>query len=209
MVLGNRIERSYDGIDWIGNSFSTLQNIGARNHATSERAKRDFYATEPKAVRLLLEKVQFEGEIWECACGNGDLSKEMERLGYDVYSSDIIIRDYDCVEYDFLSMENIHTDKNIITNPPYKLANQFIRKALEITEIGKKIAFLLPIRYITGKERKGIFNENPPLYFLVSSGSLKCALNGDFAKKIGNALEFAWFVWEKGYKGETILRWFN
>jgi len=25
----------------------------------------------------------------------------------------------------------------------------------------------------------------------------------------GGAIAYAWFVWEKGYKGDTVLKWFN
>jgi len=196
-------------IDWIGNNFSIHQTMGSRNYALQDRVYRDFYATEPKAVRLLLEKEKFEGPIWECACGNGHLSEEMQRLGYEVYSSDLVKRDYDCIEYDFLSMQNIETDKNIITNPPYRLANQFIVKAMEITETGRKVAFFLPIRYLEGKERKGIFAQYPPKKVYVSSSRLKCALNGEFSNQTESAMSFAWFVWEKGFNGATTLEWFN
>ncbi len=38
-----------------------------------------------------------------------------------------------------------------------------------------------------------------------------CAKNGDFASYDGrsSAMAYAWFVWEKGYKGETVVGWFN
>ncbi len=201
--------------DWVGGTNSSFKNIGATNHSPNEREKNDYYATEPKAVRLLLEIEKFEGTIWECACGEGHLSEEMIRLGYDVFSSDIIDRNYKNIHLkneDFLSSRDENKrllNWNIITNPPYKYANQFIEKALEIIEIGKKVAFFLPIRYLETKSRKVIFEKYPPIRVHVSSSRLKCAMNGDFEKMANSAVCYAWFVWQKGHTGTTELKLFN
>lgn len=97
-----------------------------------------------------------------------------------------------------------------MTNPPYKLANEFVRHALEIVEPGRKVAFFLPLRYLEGKERKKLFAEYPPKTVYVSSSRLVCALNGDFeAYKNRNSVSYAWYVWEKGYHGNTTLKWIN
>ena len=138
------------------------------------------------------------------------------RLGYDVYSSDLVDRGYG-EQFDFLSgnMSNYLSetnktiDMNIITNPPYKYANDFIVKALSIMKEGKKLALFLPIRYLEGKARKKIFKENPPKIIYVSSSRLICAINGEFHKQKGSAVSYAWFVWEKGYQGTTTIDWFN
>lgn len=42
-----------------------------------------------------------------------------------------------------------------------------------------------------------------------ASSRLTCAKNGDFNQYKGAAMLFCWFIWEKGYKGDTILKWFN
>jgi hypothetical protein len=195
--------------DWTGNSVAYAKTLGASSHASYEREKNDYYATEPKAVKLFLEVEKFEGKIWECACGEGSLSEEMKRLGYDVYSSDLVDRGYGEVK-DFLSIKNNQqTDMNIITNPPYKYANDFIVKALSIMQHGKKLSLFLPIRYLEGKARKKIFKENPPKIIYVSSSRLICAINGEFHKQKGSAVSYAWFVWEKGYQGSTTIDWFN
>ena len=194
--------------DWTGNTQSVFQTLAASSHTDSDRADMDYYATEPKAVRLLLEMEKFEGKIWECACGEGSLSREMLRLGYEVKSSDLIDRNYGEV-FDFLSIANQHIECNIITNPPYRYANEFILKALQILEHGKRAAFFLPIRYAEGKERKKIFLNHPPKTVYVSSSRLACAKNGNFEDMTGNAVAYAWFVWQKGFTGTTELKWFN
>ena len=196
--------------DWTGNSVSYSKTLGASSHSQNEREQHDYYATEPKAVRMLLEIENFEGKIWECACGEGHLSEEMKRLGREVYSTDIVDRNYPDRIMDFLGIENNEqVDFNIITNPPYRYANEFISKALSIIPRGKKLALFLPIRYLEGKQRKAIFKLMPPKVVYVSSSRIKCAMNGDFNKMTGSAVSYAWFVWEKGYSGDTTLKWFN
>lgn len=194
--------------DWKSNN--SIKTLAASNLSERERANEDYYATEPKAVRLLLEVEKFEGKIWECACGGGHLSEEMKRLGYEVYSTDLIDRGYGDGVFDFIGIDNntmVHY--NIITNPPYRFANKFIYRALSIMQEGKKLALFLPIRYLEGKERKTLFKKCSPKKIYVSSSRLICALNGNFEQQTRSAVSYAWFVWEKGFKGNPEISWIN
>lgn len=183
--------------------------IGASNHSNEEREQNDYYATDPKALELLLELEQFDNVILEPACGEGHLSQLLIRKGYAVASRDLIDRGYGYTQ-DFLSDDVKEWNGDIITNPPYKYAKQFIEKALNIIPEGHKVAMLLRIQFLEGVERKQLFENTPPHTIYVSRGRLKCAKNGDFdANKNNGAICFAWFVWQKGYKGNTILKWFN
>ena len=145
--------------DWMGNRKSVAANMGASNHSDVKRPKHDYYATDPKAVRFLMNLEKFEGELWECACGEGHLSKEMKKMGYKVKSTDLIDRGYGGVQ-DFLKVKG-SVPYNIITNPPYRESQAFIEKALEILQTGKKLALFLPIRYLEGRSRKEIFEIIP------------------------------------------------
>ena len=100
-------------------------------------------------------------------------------------------------------------DGDIITNPPYKYANDFLENAMSNLKEGRKLALFLPIRYTEGKARRLLFEKYPPKKIWVSSGRLKCAINGDFKNMKGSAVSYAWFVWEKGFNGNTELGWFN
>ena len=65
--------------DWTGNSRSYASTLGARNFALEEREKNDYYATDPKALEVFLERlkkdnIQLDNNVWECACGEGHLS---------------------------------------------------------------------------------------------------------------------------------------
>lgn len=131
--------------------------------------------------------------------------------GYDVRSSDLYDRCGNEV-FDFLCTDNTHWDGNIITNPPYKYALDFVYKALRIVPDGKKVCMFLKIQFLEGKARRELFRTHPPKVVYVSSSRLLCAPNGDFEqtrKNGGSAVAYAWFVWEKGFKGDTVIKWIN
>lgn len=150
--------------DWKGNTRSAFSTIGARGHATHERQSEDYYATEPKATEWLCKLVDFDGRILEPSCGEGHISKVLEKHGYEVVSRDLIDRGYGDVA-DFLSDENKSFDGNIVTNPPYKYAQEFIEKSLQIIPEGKKVAMLLKLTFLEGKSRRKLFHKPPPIMF--------------------------------------------
>src|SRR5574343_659878 len=158
--------------DRTGDGNSIYKTLGASNHTDEDREINDFYATDPIAIDVLCNEETFEGKIWECSCGKGHLSKRLIEKGYKVYSSDLIDRGYGKPNIDFLKIDK-KIDCNIITNPPYKYAVEFIYE---------------------------------------SSGRILCAKNGEFQKMKdggGSAVAYAWYVWEKGHTGNTIVKWVN
>ena len=197
--------------DWNGNSNSIYKTLGASNHTEKEREANDYYATEPKAVELLLEQEKFSQWVWECACGEGHISEVLKANGYYVFSSDLVDRGYDDAKViDFLTATKNELD--IITNPPYKFAKEFVEHALNISPEGTKIAMFLKVQFLEGKERRKLFEKHPPKVIYVASGRLLCAKNGDFQRMKeggGSAVAYAWFVWEKGYNGSPIVKWIN
>ena len=206
----NERERERESKDWIGNKAATFATLAASNHSEGERQEHDYYATEPHAVELLLAEEQFSPVIWECACGEGHLSKVLESRGYRVISTDLIYRGYgDLESLDFLKYTLDGFDGDIITNPPYRYALEFIQRALESVKPGRKVAMFLKLQFLEGKERKHFFLENPPKVVYVSSSRLKCAINGEFEKVKSSAVAYAWFVWVKGFHGDPIIRWIN
>lgn len=197
--------------DWTGNNNSIWKTLGATNHTDKEREQNDYYATEPKALELLLDLETFNSQVWECACGEGHLSKVLESYGYKVLSSDIVDRGYGQGGVDFLQCED-KFDGDIITNPPYKYAKEFVEKAIELIPNGNKIAMFLKVQFLEGKARRELFEKHPPKTIWVASSRLLCAKNGEFQRMRdsgGSAVAYAWFIWEKGYKGKTVIDWFN
>lgn len=191
----------------------TFKNIGASSHAVNERETNDFYATHPIALEKLLEIETFNKLIWECAAGQGHLSEALKSNGYEVFSSDLIDRGYGVSNVDFLTCKKEYLTFNqpfdIITNPPYKYAQDFIEKALDLVNDGCRVAMLLRLLFLESQKRKELFLKYPPQYIYVSSSRINCALNAEFETYNGGAMAYAWYIWEKGYAGETILRWFN
>lgn len=99
---------------------------------------------------------------------------------------------------------------DIITNPPYSKAQEFVEHALDISSDGCKVAMFLKIQFLEGKSRRALFDKHPPKTVYVSTGRLRCAMNGDFEKYAkSNAVCYAWYVWVKGYTGDTVIKWIN
>lgn len=199
--------------DWTGNKNSIFKTLGASNHTDKEREANDYYATEPKAMELLLAEECFYPYVWECACGGGHLAEVLKSNGYKVKCSDLIDRGYEGTEIlDFLKAEKQPLPYDIITNPPYKYAKEFIKHALDISMDGTKIAMFLKLTFLEGKARKKFFEEHPPKTVYVASGRLLCAKNAKFDEMIkagGSAAAYAWFVWEKGNKNPPTIKWIN
>ncbi len=182
--------------------FTTL---GATSHALSYREEHDFYATDPIAARYL-EKLEKFNNILEPACGQGHLSKVFDVLGYKIKSSDLIYRGYG-IKKDFFDYKKWKGD--IITNPPYKYAREFVEHALNIIPVKSKVAMFLKLSFLESINRKEMFKKYTPKVVYVSASRIVCAKNGDFETFDKSAIAYAWFVWQKGYKGRTIIKWFN
>lgn len=137
--------------------------IGASNHTDHDRVPHDYYATDPKAVEMLLELEQFAPVIWEPACGEGHISKVLQAHGHEVISTDLIYRGFgDPEPLDFLKETLDGFDGDIITNPPYSLAQDFVQTAIDTVKLGRKVAMFLKIQFLEGKKRFALFEKSPP-----------------------------------------------
>lgn len=193
-----------DKKNWTGNKKSIYAPLGASNHSKGERAGGDYYATDPKTIDDLFKVEKFSDSIWENACGEGHLSKQMIKYKKNVYSTDKFDRNYGDGIVDFLEFEGNWTG-DIITNPPYKYALEFAQKSLEVINKNNKVAMFLKLTFLEGQKRYSFFQNHPPKYVYIYSQRQQCAPNGKF--KNVSAVCYSWFIWKKGYKGETTLRW--
>ena len=192
--------------DWIGNKRSTFVTLGASNHSTTPRQEHDYYATDPVAIDALNAILPLDNlRVWEPACGGGHLSKRMKELGAIVYSTDLYDRGYGDSDVDFFAAKSLLAP-TIITNPPYKYAQEFVEHALGLG--AEKVAMFLKITFLEGQKRRKMFEKHPPKTVAVFSKRIQVAINGDpemFAKS--SAACYAWFVWEKDYKGKPEIVW--
>lgn len=179
---------------------------GKKNEGT--RQKDDFYPTPPHATEALLSRESFKGSIWEPACGDGAIAKILESKGYTVYATDKYDRGYGVYDIDFTSWDYRQTFNrklgNVITNPPYKLAQEFVEKSLECTT--GKVAMLLKLNFLESARRYEMFKRTPLKTVYVFSKRLNFYQGETKGNKSG-VMAFAWFVWEHGYEGEPKIEW--
>lgn len=167
------------------------------------REKDDFYATDPAAVAALLAQEKFVGGIWEPACGQGHISRVLMTQGYDVTSTDLIDRGYGMGGVDFLFEPEMRGFcQNIVTNPPFKFALDFMKKACAFAEkTHGKVAMILPLSYQCGQER-GAFYATSNLARIYAFKKRVGMLRGgdDGSGSTANSMvNYAWFVWDYGY----------
>lgn len=198
--------------DWTGNATAIFATHGASNHSETERENFDYYATDPDAVEKLLEKEDFCHYIFEPACGGGHIAEVLKKHGFNVICNDIVNRGYEhqVAEGDFLLMDlKARNSYDIITNPPYKYAKEFVEKALDISQESVKVAMFLKLTFLEGAKRKELFDKYPPKKIYVFRNRIDCWKNGEKTKKPSKAVCYAWFIWEKGFKGVPIIKWID
>lgn len=182
--------------------------LGASNHSGRERVPGDYYATSPEAVDRLAAAIPLPAVIWEPACREGHLSRRLAELGHTVYSSDLIDRGFGETR-DFFQADGCPPDCScILTNPPYSKGAEFVLHALDILPAYGTCFMFLKTTFLEGKTRyESLFRNNPPLCVYQFISRVTCAPGGDFSAIKSSAVSYAWFLWEKGFRGPTILRW--
>ncbi len=165
----------------------------------------DFFPTPGWATFALIDNERFEGDIWECACGDGAMSRVLEETGCPVPSSDLYDRGYGETGIDFLIVTR--RADNIITNPPYNSAEGFVANGVKLAK--RKFALLLRLAFLEGAKRaRTIFAECPPSRVWVFSERITFYPIGVEVKGTGTTA-YAWFVWDKDAPNGTELRWFK
>lgn len=176
----------------------SLSIVGFGNN----RAQADYYPTPPSAVESLFKRVKFDGEIWECASGNGAMSKIIEKYN-TCFSSDIRTENiYGIGGIDFLMSKR--KTANIVTNPPYILAKEFVERALLLSE--QKVAMFLKLVFLESSDRYELFNHSPLKTVFVFCKRQKIYANGVIGKNSG-LIAYAWFLWDKNYIGKPYIEW--
>ena len=220
--------------DWKGGKNSIYTTLGASNHTNEDREVNDYYATDPAAAEWLLKLEPQITNVWENFVGEGNLAEPFRREGKLRAISDLIDRGYypegvmTSYGKDFFQMRKVWKG-DIVSNPPYAFALGSVQHSLDLLQEGHYLAFFMKITFLEGKERKKFFEENPPIRVWVSSSRIACAKNNEFEvpkkdkdgnikcdgngnpimSKVSSAACYCWFVWQKGFKGDTVIKWFN
>lgn len=165
----------------------------------------DFFPTPAWATRALIDNERFDGDIWECACGNGAMSTVLEDASPQVRSSDLFDRGFGEPGVDFLT--TTHRAANIVTNPPYNAAEGFVANGLKLAN--RKFALLLRLAFLEGINRqRTIFSVTPPARVWIFSERITF-YPANAERKGSGTTAYAWFVWDKDAPGSTEMKWFK
>jgi len=178
---------------------------GNKAHALDAR-RNDLYETPPEAVQTLLAVESLPRLIWEPACGPGAIVAMLRHSGRDVLATDLV--DYASPHQDHAGVDFLipglaesysREGRAIVTNPPFKNAPAFVRRALALSPY---VAMLLRLAFITGTTRKDILDHGHLARVHVFSRRLPMMhRDGWTGPRATSATDFAWFVWCRGYNG--------
>lgn len=163
----------------------------------------DYYDTPEKITEALFKREKFNGVVYEPACGEGEMVKIITKYNQCI-SSDIRNDEniFGLKNIDFLQ-QNISME-NIVTNPPYNNATEFLIHGLKYFE--KKMAFLCRLNFLESKKRYNIFKNSPLKTVYIFSKRQTLSPKGSGIEK-GGMIVYAWFIWEKNYRGKPIIEW--
>lgn len=183
-------------------------STGNAKAALSERGD-DLYETPAEAVRALLSAEKLPQYIWEPACGPGAIVSVLRAAGHTVLGSDLV--DYGnptCFHgRDFLmELKAPERTEAIVTNPPFKLAGEFVVHALDLVP---KVIMLLRLAFIESERRRPILDTGHLARVHVFRNRLpmmhRAGRGTQVAKTNSSAMAFAWFVWDRDHTGPTEL----
>jgi hypothetical protein len=178
---------------------------GTRRASLVDRGD-DLYETPRVVTEALIRAERLDHRIWEPAAGKGAIVDVLRGAGHDVVATDLV--DYGIPGQqsgrDFLLEYRAPVGVEcIITNPPYKLADEFVAHALELCP---RVVMLLRLAFLESVRRTPILDSGHLVR--VHLFKRRCPMmhrDGWTGPKITSAMAFAWFVWDRGHNGPTSL----
>ncbi|PSH68566.1 SAM-dependent methyltransferase [Phyllobacterium brassicacearum] len=177
---------------------NTSHAVMAQRHEAKDSA--DDFPTPPWATRALIEHIVGVDQVrgltcLEPAAGRGYMARPLAEYFSQVDSADAYsygfapVRDFLTFPYEAMSHDWV------ITNPPFRLAEEFVDRAMTVARKG--VAILARTVFLESVGRyEGIFRENPPTAFAQFSERVPM-VKGRLDQKASTATGYAWFVWEK------------
>jgi len=183
--------------------------VGTKTATKDERGD-DLYETPIEAMRTLLALESFGLNVLEPSVGKGAIQRPLEDAGYEVAISDLIARGIttkhgECQGVgDFLRSIAESGGWDIVTNPPYGVANAYAAHALREHK-PRKMALLLNLNFMCGfedRERCFVMDECPPSRVYVFTRRLPMMhRDGWDGNKASSQMNTAWFIWERNEDG--------
>lgn len=200
-----------------GATNSAALACGGRGNPRSsgyDRAAEDWYREPPWLVDALLDVEHFDGAVLDPACGGGTIPSCCLSRGIPAYGADIVDRGWEVADF----FDQSQPWDNIITNPPFNRAQEFVEHALSLAR--RKVAIVQRLAFLEGQKRRRLF-ETTPLARVWVSSRRACmppgAGWGDGQRDQwgalrtqegrGGAIAYAWFVWDKAHQGPPSLGW--
>lgn len=183
----------------------TLATGNAR--APLRERKDDLYETPPVAVEALLRAERLPHHIWEPACGPGSIVKALRAAGHTVWATDLV--GYGCPQsesgVDFLMERQARVDTEaIVTNPPFKLAGEFVEHALHLAPL---VIMLARLAFLESDKRTPILDGGRLARVHVFRKRLPMMHRHGWSGSVASSsMAFAWFVWDRFHSGPTELR---
>lgn len=171
-----------------------------------EVRKDDLYETPPVAVHALLKVETLPPLLWEPACGRGAIARVLRESGHSVWCTDLVDYGYEDSEsgIDFLMERQTRNDiQAIVTNPPFKIAGEFVAKALDLAP---KVYMLLRLAFMESEKRCDILDNGTLARVYVFRKRLPMMhRDGWEGKQANSGMAFAWFIWERFHSGPAEL----
>jgi hypothetical protein len=172
------------------------------------RHPQDWYVEPHWCSARLFEAEAFSGAILDPSCGTGRIVEAAHRAGYVATGADLVRRSPVCVaEEDFLASSE--PADNIVTNPPFAVADQYARHALMLAR--HKVALLLPTKWMNAASRSAWLETTPlaTVWLLAPRPSMPPGTVIEAGAKAGSGtVDFAWFVWDHARQpGHPVIRW--
>jgi hypothetical protein len=174
-----------------------------QRHPLSERGE-DLYETPAVAVEALLRAESLPHCLWEPAAGPGAIVRVLRDHGHVVIASDLI--DYGGLHFarDFLDKIGMPAGvEAIVTNPPFKLAQEFVEHALRLCP---RVIMLLRLAFLESERRCAILEDRGLARVHVFRKRLPMMhRDGWEGRKANSGMAFAWFVWDRGHSGPASI----
>jgi hypothetical protein len=182
--------------------LSHAANAGC--HPLADRGN-DVYETPPEATRALLAVEKLPHWLWEPACGPGAIVRVLRDAGHAAIASDIADYGFSMhFQRDFLDTTTAPTGiEAVVTNPPYKLAGEFVRHALDLVP---RVIMLMRLAFLESERRSPILDGGQLARIHVFKNRLPMMHRAGWAgPRASSAIAFAWFCWDRNHRGPTII----
>jgi hypothetical protein len=175
-------------------------------HPLSERGA-DLYSTPACAVEALRRVERIPHWVWEPAAGRGAIAHVLRDRGHAVVCSDVVAYDGFKLHFaaDFLKTTKapVHCE-TIVSNPPYQIANEFARHAVDLVP---KVYLLLRLVFLESVRRTDILEHRNLACVHIFRNRLPFLHRDDWdgPRSPSSAIAFAWYVWDRDHRGPATI----